>query len=86
MTIRGKDEVMTAAPAAIGQRAIFEVDPGRAAEALSLTWGDLYQDIGVEDGRRRARGRVGDGRLLTRDTPDELAARMRAGWACRSTP
>jgi hypothetical protein len=86
MTTRRKDEVMTAAPAASGQRAIFEVDPGRAAEALSLTWGELHQDIGVEDGRRRARSRNGDDRVLTGDTPDELAARTRADWAGRSTP
>jgi hypothetical protein len=86
MTTWGKGEVMTAALAASGQRGIFEVDPERAAEALGLTWGELYQDIGVEGGRWRARSRDGDGRVLTADTPDELAARMRADWARRSTP
>jgi hypothetical protein len=86
MTARRKDEVMAAVPAARGQRGIFGVDQERAAEALALTWGELYQDIGVEDGRWRARSRDGDGRVLTGNTPDELAARMQAGWARRSTP
>ncbi len=85
-TRRRKGEVMAATAHASGRRGVFEVDPGRAAEALALTWGELYQDIGMDPGRWQARSRDGNGRVLTGNTPDELAARMRADWARRSTP
>jgi len=78
-TRRRKGEVMAATAHASGRRGAFEVDPGRAAEALALTWGELYQDIAVDQGRWQARNRNGDGRGLTGNTPGELAARMRGG-------
>ena len=65
---------MAAGQASWGQRGIFGADPGHAAQALRLTWGDLDQDTGVDDGRRRARSRDGDGRVLAGDTPDEPTA------------
>ena len=72
---------MTAAEQAGGQRGVFEVDERRAAEALCLAWGDSYQDIGVQDGRWKARRNDGGGRVLTGDTPDELNRAIRADWA-----
>ncbi len=75
-----------AASAASGQRGIFERDQERAAAALRLTWGEFYEDIGVEDGWRSARSQDGVGCVLTGNTPDELVARMQADWVRRSTP
>ncbi len=71
---RRKAQVMAAGQAAGGQRGIFGWNAERAAQALRLTWGEFYQDTGTEDGRRRARRPDGDGRVLTGDTADELAA------------
>ena len=45
---------MAAAAAAGGQRGIFGMDQERVAQALALTWGELYQDTGVADGRWQA--------------------------------
>jgi hypothetical protein len=63
---------------------VFDVDEGRATEALRLAWRQAY-DIGFADGAWRA-GRLGrTGTPLTGMTPDELNAAIRADWARRST-
>jgi len=60
-TTRRKGEVMAAA-AAGGQRGIFGMDQERAAQALALTWGELYQDTGWQT----AGGRPAPARQETR--------------------
>jgi len=42
------------AAAAGGQRGIFGMDQEHVAQALALTWGELYQDTGVAGGRWQA--------------------------------
>jgi hypothetical protein len=61
------------------RRGVFDVDEGRALEALRLSWGDVY-DVGREDGQWAARRRDGRGGALTGETPDELNRAMRAEW------
>ena len=60
------------------RRGVFDVDKGRALEALRLAWGDAY-DIGFESGRWVATGRDG-GRTVDGDTPDALNRAIRADW------
>jgi excisionase family DNA binding protein len=85
-TAARKDETMTEQHAAGQQRGVFEVDAERAAEALRLTWGDLYTGIGVEDGTWTARPKDSDSHILTGETPDALNQAMRQDWARRSPP
>jgi hypothetical protein len=68
------------------ERGVFEVDERHAAEALRLTWGDLYDDIGVQDGRWTARRTDRSGHVVTGATPDELDVNLRLDWACGSKP
>jgi hypothetical protein len=63
-------------------RGPFAVDTGRALEALRLEWTAHY-DTGFADGAYRAARTDGTGDLLTGQTPDELAAAIRADWAAR---
>ena len=61
------------------RRGVFDVDAGRALDALRLSWGDVF-DIGHEYDRWVASRRDGRGGALTGSTPDELNRQMRAGW------
>jgi hypothetical protein len=61
----------------------FNRDPSRAAEVFRMTYGDKY-DIGFADGAWRAGRLDGTGDPLTGETPDELAAALRADWGARS--
>ena len=63
-------------------RGPFAVDTGRALEALRLEWAVQY-DTGFADGAYRAVRIDGTGDLLTGQTPDELAAAIRADWTAR---
>ena len=80
------DETMEERQTAGQQRGVSDADAERAAEALRLTWGDLYTGIGVEDGTWTARRKDSDSHILAGDTPDALNAAMRQDWAHRSTP
>jgi hypothetical protein len=62
------------------RRGVFDVDEGRALDALRMTWGDCY-DVGHERGRWVASRRDGRGGPLEGATPDELNRAMRAGWS-----
>jgi hypothetical protein len=64
------------------RRGIFDVDEDRALDALRLAWGDVY-DTGFADGAYHAALIDATGDLLTGQTPDELAAAIRADWAAR---
>jgi hypothetical protein len=77
---------MTEQHAAGQQRGVFEAGAERAAEALRLTWGDLYTGIGVEDGTWTARPKDSDSHILTGETPDALNQAIRQDWARRSPP
>jgi hypothetical protein len=61
-------------------RGPFALDKGRALEALRLEWAAQY-DTGFADGAYRAARIDRTGDLLTEQTPDELAAAIRADWA-----
>lgn len=64
----------------------FAVDEDSALEALALRWADAYSDISHgDDGRWTAVSRDDEHRTLTGETPDELAAAMRADWAREGT-
>ncbi|MGH3287162.1 MAG: hypothetical protein ACRDPD_21160 [Streptosporangiaceae bacterium] len=65
------------------RRGVFGVDQDRAAEALRVTWGGVY-DIGFADGTWHAARLDGTGLLLAGRVPDELAAAIRADWGARS--
>jgi hypothetical protein len=64
------------------RRGIFDVDEDRALNALRLAWGDVY-DTGFADRAYHAARIDGTGDLLSGQTPDELAAAIRADWAAR---
>jgi hypothetical protein len=68
-----------------GHRGVFDVDEGRALDALRVTWGDAY-DIGAGDGRWTASRADGTGRILAGHVPDELNAAIRADLADRRLP
>ena len=61
------------------RRGVFDVDAGRALDALRLSWGDVF-DIGHEYDRWVASRRDGRGGALEGATPDELNRQMRADW------
>jgi hypothetical protein len=65
-------------------RGVFDVDEERALDALRLEWGDAY-DVGFEAGAWLALSRDHGRRVLTGQTPDELAAALRADWAREGT-
>lgn len=81
---------MTGRAAADGQRrGIFDVDTGRALEALRVTWGSSYavhfDDVSGVGGPRWQAWRIGGhGTRLAGATPDELDAAIRADWTRRS--
>jgi hypothetical protein len=64
------------------RRGPFDVDTDRALEALRLEWAAEY-DTGFADGAYHAARIDGTGDLLTGQTPNELAAAIRADWAAR---
>jgi hypothetical protein len=71
------------------QRDVFDVDEGRALEALRLAWGDAYVvcfDEATGAGRWLAWRRGGDAMMLAGSTPDELNAAIMADSASRSQP
>ncbi len=60
-------------------RGVFEVDEGRALAELELAWaGGGYHDFSADDGLWSAISSAGD--VLTGDTPDALARKIRAHW------
>jgi hypothetical protein len=68
------------------RRGVFDVDEGRALEALRMAWGDVYavsfdDALGVGSGRWQAWRLAGHGTRLAGATPDELNAAIRADWA-----
>jgi hypothetical protein len=65
--------------AGLGRRSPFDVDQDRAIEVLRRTWGDMY-DVGFADGAWRAARLDGSGLQLTGQTPEKLAAAIRADW------
>jgi hypothetical protein len=72
---------MTAAgQAGVGQpRGVFEVDEDRAPAGLELAWaGGGYHSFCADGGLWSAISSVGD--VLTGDTPDALARRIRTHW------
>lgn len=65
----------------------FKVDEDHALDALTLLWGDQYDQISVLDGQWAAHHRdAPDDELITGRTPDELNAAIRAHWARQGTP
>ncbi len=72
----------TAAATGAVRRGVFDVDEGRALEALRLAWGEAY-GCGFADGVWHA-CRHGGGDLLSGSTPDELNVAIRADWASGS--
>lgn len=67
-----------------GRRGVFDVDAGRALDALRLAWGDAYavcfdDAIGPGGGRWQA-WHLGSGTKLAGSTPGELDAAIRAHW------
>jgi len=72
---------MTAARQAGGgqPRGVFEVDEGRALAELELAWaGGGYHGFSADGGTWSAISSAGD--VLTGDTPDALATKIRAHW------
>ena len=61
------------------RRGVFDVDAGRALDALRMSWGDVF-DIGHEYDRWVASRRDGRGGTLEGATPVELNRQMRADW------
>ena len=63
----------------------FDVDEGKAFDALLITWGDLYDDLTLDEGIWSAH-RIGApaDELVTGQTPDELNEAMREDWARRN--
>jgi hypothetical protein len=54
----------------------------RALDALTFAWGDEYDEIWVSGGLWCARHRnAAEDEILTRTTPEELNAAIRADWA-----
>jgi hypothetical protein len=65
-------------------RGVFEVDEDRAFDALTLAWGDEYDEIWVHDGVWGAHHKdAGDDEVVTGATPDELNRAVRADAARR---
>ncbi len=71
---------MTARQAAGGrQRGVFDVDEVCAVAALELAWaGGGYHGFSADDGLWSAISDAGE--VLTGDTPDALAKKIRAHW------
>jgi hypothetical protein len=66
-------------PAVARQRGVFDVDEDSALAEVELAWADGgYHGFSVDDGVWSAISSAGD--VLTGDTPDELATRIRAHW------
>jgi hypothetical protein len=72
--------VMTAGSATGGQhRGVFEVDEDKALAELELAWAAAgYHGFSVDGGLWSAISSAGD--VLTGDTPDALATRVRVHW------
>jgi hypothetical protein len=73
------------------RRGVFEVDSGRALEALRLAWGDAYAvcfDDAISPGGARWRAwRLDSSRtMVTGATPDELNAAIQADCMPGSRP
>ena len=71
------------------QRDVFDVDEGRALEALRLAWGDAYvvsfdEALGADADRWLAWRLGGDEIMLAGSTPDELNAAIMADCASRN--
>ena len=61
------------------QRGVFEVDEDRALATLELAWAHSgYHGFGADGGLWSAISNAGD--VLTGDTPDALAQKIRAHW------
>jgi hypothetical protein len=69
------------------RRGVFDVDEDRALDALTLAWGDEYDEIWVHDGEWGAHHKdAGDHDVVTGATPDELNRAIRADSARWGTP
>ena len=73
----------------VGRRGVFDVDTGRALEALRMTWGNAYAvcfdgAVGIGGAQWQAWRLDDHGIRLTGSTPDELDAAIRADWGARS--
>jgi hypothetical protein len=64
------------------RRGVFDVNEGRALDALRMSWGDVY-DIGHEYDQWVASRRDGRGGTLEGATPDALNRALRADWGIR---
>jgi hypothetical protein len=73
---------VTGGTAEKADRGPFQIDVDRALEALRLEWAAEY-DVGFADDAYHAARIKGAGDLLTGQTPDELAAAIRADWGTR---
>ena len=73
----------TAKAGTAGQRrAVFAVDEDAALAALEEAWAEGgYHGFSADGGIWSAIGSAGD--VLTSDTPDALATRIRAHWQAR---
>ena len=61
------------------QRGVLDVDEDRALAALELAWAPSgYHGFSADDGLWSAISNAGD--VLTSDTPDALAQKIRAHW------
>ena len=73
------------------QRDVFDVDEGRALEALRVAWGDAYvvcfdETLAAGAGRWLAWRHGRDAAMLAGNTPDELNAAIMADCASGSQP
>lgn len=69
-----------------GGRDPFAVESDRAIDALTLAWGDEYDQIWVVEGGgwgARRKGAPDDEDDITGSTPDELNRAIRADWSRR---
>jgi hypothetical protein len=74
-----------AAGTATGRRGVFAVDEDAALTELELAWADGgYHGFSAGGGTWSAVSSTGD--VLTGDTPDALAATIRAHWQARQWP
>lgn len=67
-----------------GSRDPFAVDEERALDALTLAWGDQYDEISVFDSKWSAHHKdAAEGDVITGSTPDDLNRKIRADWLRR---
>jgi len=73
------DMMAAGQPGSSQPRSVFEVDEDRALTELELAWADGgYHGFSADGGLWSAISSAGD--VLTGDTPDALATKIRAHW------